>query len=345
MNVIGEHTDYNDGLVLPAALQFECWVRAEPRDDGQVRVRSANLGEEFSFHPTSPSTPRRAWTDYVEGVAREIASAGIALPGADLELWSDVPLGAGLSSSAALEVSVAWALISLSGAEPARLQVAQLCQKAEIDFVGMRCGIMDQFIACFGEPDRAVLLDCATLDHRPVALPAGTTLVVANTMVKHELASSAYNQRREECEEAARRMGVATLRRARLSAVEELPQPLRDRARHVVTEIARVEAVAATDSASAWGRLMNESHASLRDCYQVSARELDVMAAIAQGLDGCYGSRMTGGGFGGCTVSLVDTAYAESFALQLARRYREQMGVEPPVYICRASRGAGEAAF
>jgi galactokinase len=342
VNLIGEHTDYNAGLVLPAALQFDCWVRATPANAPRIRATSLNLDRTAEIDLTRPGQPLGAWSDYVEGVIRQIAAAGIPLPGADLLIWSSVPLGSGLSSSAALEVSVAWAVLSLAGVRPEPLQVARWCQLAEIEFVGMRCGIMDQFIACFGEPGRAILLDCQTLEHRPVELPSGTSLVIANTQVKHELASSAYNQRRQECEEAARQLGVPSLRHASPEMLGQLPPVIQQRARHVVTEIARVESAAATNDAATLGTLMNQSHRSLQEDYEVSCQELDTMAEIARDLDGCFGSRMTGGGFGGCTVSLVDSRAVDSFRSALAERYRRATGIAPPIYVCQASAGAGE---
>jgi galactokinase len=350
VNLIGEHTDYNDGYVMPAAIQFETRCGAAAREDRRVRVHSLNLGERVEFSlDDAAAAPTHRWQDYVQGVALQIERAGHRLRGADLLVRSEVPLGAGLSSSAALEVATAKALLSVSRIELPQMELAQLCQRAEVEFVGMRCGIMDQFASCFGEDGQALLLDCRTLKHERLPLPEGVSLVVANTMVKHELAGSAYNERRADCEEAARVAGVAMLRDlsegdlARWMPVWS--ERVGRRARHIVTENARVlRAAEALRSGRLedFGREMYASHESLRDDYEVSCAELDAMVELARGQAGVYGSRMTGGGFGGCTISLVEQSAVEGLKEHLAAGYKRAMGREAAIFVCRAVAGASE---
>lgn len=329
VNLIGEHTDYNDGFVLPAALHFGTTATLTPSDEFTLSSEAASPG----------------WTRYVTGVVDELRKLGIEVPRVKLHFTSDVPIGAGLSSSAALEVSSALALLAAAGRELPKLSIAQLCQQAEIHAVGIRCGIMDQFISLHGQPDAAVLLDCRSLDHRAVPIPPHVAIVIANTMVKHELASSEYNLRRADCEEAARRLGLSSLRDT------DTPPPRTDvvsrRAHHVITENARVLAfVAALEQGdlTAAGQLMEASHASLRDDYEVSCHGLDLMVEAARHLEGYIGARMTGGGFGGCTVNLVHAAHAPAFASSLQAAYRQATGIEADIYITRASAGAHEVA-
>ncbi len=328
VNLIGEHTDYNDGFVLPAALHFGTTATLIP----------SGAGLELSSEAESPG-----WTNYVTGVAGELAKLGVAIPPAKLHFTSDVPIGAGLSSSAALEVSSALALLAASGQTLSKHAIAQACQQAEINAVGTRCGIMDQFISLHGQAGAAILLDCRSLDHRAVPIPEGVAIVVANTMVKHELAGSEYNLRRADCEEAARRLGLASLRDA--TTAPERDDVVSRRAHHVITENARVlafvEALERGDLRQA-GRLMEESHASLRDDYEVSCHGLDIMADAAQKLPGYIGARMTGGGFGGCTVNLVHAEHAEGFAQALRTAFKQSTGIDAETYITRASGGARE---
>jgi galactokinase len=271
----------------------------------------------------------------------------VRLRGASLAICGEVPQGAGLSSSAAIEVATALALLSAAGVVLSRKTVALLCQRAENEFVGARCGVMDQFIACFAREGHALLLDCRSLEFRLLPLPAGISIVIADTTVKHDLSAGEYNVRRQECEIAARMMGLRTLRDARLDNLGDhtLPISVLKRARHVIRENARTEAAAAAlerGDLSTFGRLMTESHASLRDDYQVSCAELDAMVASAAGLEGLHGIRMTGGGFGGSTVSLVDDGHAARFAEALADRYRQATGLTPRIWVTPASGGAGE---
>ncbi len=343
VNLIGEHTDYNDGLVLPAALDLECRVTAAPSASGRLTARSAAFEGERSW--TLGRFERRGdWSDYVAGVAAELGRLGVAVPAADLVIDSTVPIGAGLSSSAALEVAVGLALASLAATPITPLDLALACQRAENDFVGLRCGIMDQFVAVLGRQGHALLIDCRSLDHRLVALPRGVELVLVDTGVKHHLAASEYNERRSQCEQAASRLG-SSLRDAAPDRVETLPKPARRRARHVVSENQRVERFVAACEAGRLeeaGALMYASHASLRDDYQVSCPELDFLVEGARGLPGVLGARLTGGGFGGSTVNLVRSACVEEFRGRIAAAYRARFGVEPIVRACRTAGGASE---
>jgi len=350
VNLIGEHTDYNDGYVMPAAIHFETWCGAAARNDRRVCVYSENLGEriEFSLDDAQP-TPTHTWQDYVQGVALQLEGARHALQGADLLIRSEVPLGAGLSSSAALEVAAAKALLAVSFVDLPPMELAQLCQQAEVEFVGMRCGIMDQFASCFGVEGHSLLLDCRTLEHERLPLPEGVSLVVANTMVKHELAGSAYNERRDDCEEASHMAGVAKLRDLNEADLAQwMPRwPEREgrRARHIVTENARVLRAAGALRARRlddFGKEMYASHESLRDDYEVSCGELDVMVELARGADGVYGSRMTGGGFGGCTISLVERDEVERLKTRLTAGYKSATGKDAVIFVCRTVAGTSE---
>lgn len=357
VNLIGEHTDYNEGFVMPAALDCSAWVAAAPLAGRELRVWSESFPEEEPavFALDSPAPRRRGhWSDYVVGVAVELMRAGHRLGGANLLVHGEVPLGSGLSSSAALEVASAFALLGLGGAAVDRLAVARLCQRAENDFVGMNCGIMDQYVACFGAAGRALLIDCRSLGARALPLPVGYRLVVCDSMVKHALAGSQYNRRRAECAAgvrvlAARFPAVRALRDAEQRQLDECRAALGEvvyrRCRHVVSENARVlEAAAALESGALerLGALMAASHESLRDDYEVSCGELDHLVAIARALDGVLGARMTGGGFGGCTVNLVAGDKVEACRAAIAGGYRRATGKSPATYVFEASAGAGE---
>ena len=350
VNLLGEHTDYNDGFVFPAALDLFCYVRAEPATDGKLTVRSHNFGEERSWTLEEfPNTkPRGGWSDYVAGVAVELARLGVKPAAARLEIDSGVPLGAGLSSSASLEVAVGFALASMAGAHVPLKQLALACQRAENGFVGMKCGIMDQFVSTFGEAGHAILIDCRSLEHRAVPVPPGLQLVMVNSMVKHELASSEYNTRRRECEQAVEILGkpLRDIAAAEWPSLEsKLPDTLRRRARHIVAENARVLAFVEAcreDDEAAMGRLMAESHESMRDDYEVSCAELDFLVDTAAGLDGMVGSRMTGGGFGGCTVNLVRDGTADRFRDAIRSAYESRYGLVPEIYTCQTADGVRE---
>ena len=356
VNLIGEHTDYNDGFVFPAAIDRATYVAARPRDDGRVHVFAVDLGDEdeFSLDDIDHSAAH-PWSNYIRGVAKGLVVAGHRLEGANLLITSDVPRGSGLSSSAALEVSTGYAFQLLNRLNILGEELALLAQGAENSFVGVNSGIMDQFISALGRRDHALLLDCRDLNYRPVPLPADAQIVVCDSHVERTLAGSAYNQRRHECEEAVRILKqwhpkITALRDVTVAQFEEhaadLPDPVRARARHVITENDRVlrsaEALDAGDLA-AFGRLMNESHASLRDDYQVSIPEMDVLVEAARRVPGCFGSRLTGAGFGGCTVSLVARASVERFQQDVAAAYRAATGRATTIYVCRASDGVGRA--
>jgi len=276
----------------------------------------------------------KGWSRYVLGVAPLLEKTG-----ANLLIYTELPIGAGLSSSAALEVAVGYALLRISGVDVDRTALALACQRAEHEYAGVRCGIMDQMIACHGRKDHALMLDTRSLEYELLPLPGDVAVVVCNTMVRHNLASSEYNIRRTECETASRALG-RSLRDVTLAEVEN-----NRRARHVVSENARVQSAAVAlkkGNLVEFGRLMYESHRSLRDDYEVSCRELDIMVEIASGLDGVYGARMTGGGFGGCTVSLLDANAVERFGSALTRQYKAATGLQPDIYICTAASGVEE---
>ena len=353
VNLIGEHTDYNDGFVLPAAIEFYCWAASGKRSDRKIVVHSENYNEsvEEEIDALSP-LGKRHWANYPLGVAWALRQTGKPVAGLNVYLAGEVPLGAGLSSSAALEVSTGFALLSQSGVSVDRKELAQLCQKAENDFVGAHVGIMDQFVSCFGKESHALLLDCRSLEHQYVKLPAGVQLVICNTMVKHELASGEYNARRAECEEGVRILRIRNpeiraLRDATLAQLEEqskiLPAKVIARCRHVIKENARVikavEAFRRGDT-NALGPLMKESHESLRDDYEVSSKELDLMVEIAEKQRGLIGARMTGGGFGGCTINLVEIGAVAEFRRNVAQAYAAKTGLTPEIYVSPASEGA-----
>ena len=355
VNLIGEHTDYNDGFVMPAALGVSTYVAIAPKQDQKLRIESEEFPGAFEFNVGElPDQRVGAWCDYVVGVARELQQSGCNLVGANALVHSDVPVASGLSSSAALEVASALAFLSLDGTRLPLPEVAKLCRKAENEFVGARVGIMDQFVSCMGKKGHAFLLDCRSLEFKFVPIPAGISLVVCNTKVKHDHATGAYNQRREECEEGVRLFAkwdpsIRALRDVTPAMLEQhlkdLPPTIAKRCTHVVYENQRTldaaRALTEGDLKSV-GKLMRESHDSLRDLYEVSCRELDVMVDSAQGLPGFIGGRMTGGGFGGCTVNLVREENAKDFAAQVADRYRKATGIDPETYLCSAEDGAQE---
>src|SRR5689334_20479143 len=348
VNLIGEHTDYNQGLVLPMALELATYVATAPSPDGKLRLDSEARSERYEIPAAEVAAqkPAGAWTDYAIGVAQQIIRAGFPVAPANLLIRSTVPEGAGLSSSAALQVSIALAL--LNGREFPPLELARLCQRAEQEFVGMPCGIMDQYISVFGQEHSAVKIDCRRLDYQLVPLPRSMVFVAVNTMVKHALAGSAYEHRVQECEAAARACAVESLRDvtpAQLDAVSGIPGLLKHRLRHVVNENDRVERfIDATrhGDRETMGRLMLESHRSLQTDYQVSCAELDFLVDAALGFDGVFGSRMTGGGFGGCTVNLMRPDVAAVFPDRIRSAYAREFGVTPEVYECNPGRGAGE---
>jgi galactokinase len=358
VNLIGEHTDYNDGFVLPAAIDFYCWAAVAPRRDRKLVIHSENFNEtvEAGLDSLSP-LEKKHWANYSLGVAWALAQAGKPLSGANLYISGKVPLGAGLSSSAAVEVAIGFALLNQSGLAVDRAELARLCQKAENEFVGAHVGIMDQFISCFGRASHALLLDCRSLQYEFVKLPPDLQLVICNTMVRHELASGEYNARRAECEEGVRILRIVlpeirALRDVTLTQLEKhvriLPAKVFARCRHVITENARVKS--AVDAfqrgeSKALGPLMQDSHRSLRDDYEVSCRELDLMVEIAMAQPGLIGARMTGGGFGGCTINLVESAAVSDFKRNVVAEYSSKTGLTPEIYVSPASEGAQQMAL
>lgn len=355
VNLIGEHTDYNDGFVMPAAIDFSTWVAASSNSQTALRIYSRQYDELVSLNlKTLAGPPTGHWADYVRGVAYGLQNAGVKLCGADLLIDGQVPLGAGLSSSAALELSTATALLSLASSELPALDVVKLCQRAEHDFVGTRCGIMDQFISRFAKAGTALLLDCRSLEYEPVRLPPDVSIMVCNTMVKHALASGDYNLRRQDCEAGVQilRQHAPAIRSLRDVSFDELeahraslPERIYRRCRHVVTEIARTRQAADAlrhSDLEQLGSLMEQSHESLRVDYEVSCAELDAMVEAAWHCEGVFGTRMTGGGFGGCTVAIVQAGAAGDIREKVAKRYREVTGISPDIYVVNAADGAGQ---
>lgn len=355
VNLIGEHTDYNDGFVMPVALNFSTWTTISPLENRKLQISSENFDEEVEVDLDDQNlAPRGHWSDYPIGVAVVLERAGCRLRGAKLRIRGEVPIGSGLSSSAAVEVATACALVANSGLHIDARKLAQLCQRAENEFVGARVGIMDQFVSLFGQSHKALLLDCRSLEFRLLPLPDNVRLIICNTMVKHELASSAYNERRASCEAGVKYLAqfypnVTALRDVTLEQLEQhrngLPEVLYRRCRHVITENARVLAAAEAleqDDLNRFGGLMAESHQSLRDDYEVSSEELDLMVELAQKVEGVYGARMTGGGFGGCTVNLVRTEKTDDFRAHVAESYERVTKIKPEIYITTAANGAEE---
>jgi galactokinase len=352
INLIGEHTDYNEGFVLPAAVDLDARVAAAAREDRVVHLYAADLDAELEFRLDEVGAPAHDWRDYARGTALALEQAGHRLRGADLLLESAVPIGAGLSSSAAIEVVLAWALLDLAGVTPDPLAVARLCQRAENEFVGARVGIMDQFAACHGRAGHVLLLDCRSLAVRPIALPPGLLILVCDSMVKHTLASGAYNDRRAECEAGLLalqeiRPGICALRDVTMTDLEACRPRLSDvvyrRCRHVIGECARVlEAGSALERGDLVrvGRMLTASHASLRDDYEVSCGELDTLVAAATAQRGVYGSRLMGGGFGGSTITLLHPEAIDAVMAAVADGYQHAHGVRPWMRVCRTADGA-----
>jgi len=351
VNLIGEHTDYNDGFVLPIAIERSATATWAPRSDRTLRVHSGRFGETASVDLDGPVRPRPGhWSNYVVGVAVELAAAGVPPAGADVRIDSDVPPGGGLSSSAAIEVAAALALMAAAG-RPGAIDgrdLALLCQRAENDFAGAPCGIMDQSIAVMARAGHALLLDCrdGQTRHVPFDDRAGV-LLVADTQVRHDIGEGGYPLRRKQCRAAAEALGVAALRDATMASADAagLTGDPRKRARHVVGEIARtleaVEALSAGDYGR-FGELMFASHASLRDDFEVSCAELDAIVDAAAGCDGVIGARMTGGGFGGCAIALVEAGAAAAAAETIADAFEARFARRCPIFATRAAAGAAE---
>jgi galactokinase len=347
VNLIGDHTDYNDGFVLPMAIDRQVWLAVRPRTDRRVTVHSIDFNEDAQFALDDGGPRRGGWVEYVRGVAWALEEGGRPTRGWEGVAAGDVPVGAGLSSSAALELAAARTFAAVSGVVWQPVAMARIAQRAENEWVGVNCGIMDQLISAAGAAGHALLIDCRSLETRLVLVPESTAVVVLDTGTRRGLVDSAYNERRAQCEAAAAFFGVRALRDIDLATFDaregELDAITRKRARHVVTENARtLEAADLLErgDVAAVGALMDQSHASLRDDFEVSRPELDTMVDLARRYDGCYGSRMTGAGFGGCAVALVSRDHADAFARDVAAAYSEAVGLQPAVYVCAASQGA-----
>lgn len=353
VNLIGEHTDYTGGFVLPMAIEFQTVARIRPQAGSRATFVSLNYGETAEYNLDAPPDHGRGhWSDYPMGVAWALTRKGIAIPGFTMELSGNVPLGAGLSSSASVEVATAMALLHHANATLAAAEIATTCRDAENLFVGGACGIMDQFVITAGRAGRVLLLDCRSLDYELLPLPASVKIVICNSMVKHTVAHGEYGDRRGEVEagQAAirrARPGIESLRDATVADLEACRSSMSPesyaRCRHIITENARVQlarvALQSGDLAS-FGTLMYEAHASFRDDFAASCPEIDTLVEIARTLPGCYGARITGGGFGGCTVNLVASEAAENFREALVGQYRQRLGIEAESYISAASDGA-----
>jgi galactokinase len=358
VNLIGEHTDYNDGFVMPAAIDFYSYAAIGERTDRTLSVYSEQFDRsvEFSIDQLA-GPPRRHWSDYVRGVAAVLRDEGYPLKGANLVIDGQVPIGSGLSSSAAIEVTTALALTALGGVTIPLLEVARLCQRAENTYTGARCGIMDQFVSCFGKQEHALMLDCRSLEATYLQLPPNVRLVICNTTVRHELATGEYNERRASCErvvEIIRRFipSVRALRDLTLEELERYSGKISNvdfrRCRHVITENTRViDARSALQGADLirLGELMYRSHESLDRDYEVTCRELNIMVDLARSLEGAYGARMTGGGFGGCTINLVESKMTLQFQTTMGREYEKLTGLSPQIFVCAAAAGASEVAL
>jgi galactokinase len=355
VNLIGEHTDYAEGFVMPAAINFATLAGISPRTDGKIAIYSENQNEEMVYDGVQAKGIKH-WSDYPMGVVAILAGEGHKIPGFSLSIWSDVPLASGLSSSAALEVSTALAVLGLTSASSQNPYsgpvLARLCQRAENEFVGANCGIMDQFISINAEENHALLLDCRDLSYKLAPIPDHVALVIANTMVKHSVAGGDYPTRRRESEAAcaviaSHRPGVKFLRDCTLDDLDKWGKEMEPksymRAKHVISENLRTVAAAEAllkGNMKELGRLMGEAHTSYSKDFEGSCVEADAMVALAQDLPGLIGARLTGGGFGGCTINLVEQKDAEAFAEALGARYAEQIGIVPQIHICHASGGA-----
>lgn len=352
VNLIGEHTDYNDGFVLPLAIDRAVWIALRPRADREVHVWSTEFAEAAHFaldrlDPLERGREGPAWSEYLKGTAWALQRAGHGLAGWDGVIGSDVPIAAGLSSSAALELATARAFAATSRISWDPGAMARLAQRAENEWVGVNCGIMDQMISAVGREGHAVLIDCRTLQADAVPLPEDMVVVILDTATRRGLVDSAYNERRRQCEAAAAFFGVAALRDVTPDMLAAraggLDATAARRARHVVTENGRTLAAAEAmrhGDAAALGRFMNESHHSLRDDFEVSSPALDTMVEIARAQRGCQGARMTGAGFGGCAVALVDRDLSPDFAGRVAAEYERLTRLVPQIYVTEATAGA-----
>ncbi len=357
VNLIGEHTDYTGGLVMPAAIDFNTVAVVGPAHDGRCVIQSADFEKEFAFDPGALPEPSHDWTDYPVGVLWSLRQSGVVAPPFTMTLKGDVPLGAGLSSSASIEVAVAFAALALAGKSMPLTEVALACKRAENGFVGAQSGIMDQYIACCGVKDHALVIDTRDLTSEPEPLPKDVRLVICNSMVKHAHAGGEYNERRVEVEEGSRALhalnpAIHELRDATMADLEKARGSMSEnaflRCRHIITENARVEKAAralAAGNMKRMGELMAEAHASYRDDFAASCPEVDMLVELAAAQPGIIGARLTGGGFGGCTVNLVEAAHAKGFREGIHAAYRDRAGIDADIYLCQAAAGASELAM
>ncbi len=357
VNLIGEHTDYNEGFVLPMAIDRAVWIALSPRVDSKIRIRSLDASTTLSTNLETDSafdlnslTKGTGWAEYVKGVAYELQNTGHKLHGFDGVMTGNISRGAGLSSSAAVELATARAFAAASGFAWDAVQMAKLAQKAENEWVGVNCGIMDQMASAACREGYALFLDCRTLEYQHAPLPDNVSIVILDTSTRRGLVDSAYNERRSQCEEAARWFDVKALRDVSVDefnkskAKNELSEIVMKRARHIITENARVlEAVNVMKDGNIkrLGELFNASHDSLRDDFEVTNDALNLMVTSAREQPSCYGARMTGAGFGGCAVALVEKEDAQEFTKAVSTTYKQKAGLEASIYVCKASEGAG----
>ena len=347
VNLIGEHTDYNDGFVLPMALSQSIWIALSSQPNPEVELHSLDFEESVKVPLEENYEKSRGWQEFLKGVLDILKQEGFSLSGWKGVAAGNVPIGAGLSSSAAFELAIARAFTSVGNWEWQPLEMARFCQRAENGWVGMNCGIMDQTISALGQAGNALFLDCRSLENQQVRMPDNLQIAVMDTGTRHELVDSAYNERRLQCEKAAAFFEVEALRDLTLenlrSSEKELDPLVFRRARHVVTENQRVLSfIKALENGTPEkaGQLMNESHHSLRDDFEVSSEALDIISECARESPGCYGARMTGGGFAGCGVALVDASHVQTFISQVSKKYFSATGKTPQLYTCTPADGA-----
>jgi galactokinase len=347
VNLIGEHTDYNDGFVLPMAINRAVWIALHPVVEKSVRIQALDFEDEIHFSLSAFNKDSNSPAEYVKGVAWALQEAGYSLAGWEGVMKGDVPIGAGLSSSAALELAVARAFAQVSDLAWDAATMARLAQKAENKWVGVNSGIMDQMISAAGKENHALLIDCRSLETETLPIPPNSSVIVMDTSTRRELVTSAYNERRQQCEAAAAYFGVSKLRdvsQAEFEAKQDGLEPLvLRRARHVITENERVmqaKAAMLVGDAVTLGKLFDASHVSMRDDFEITNAALNAIVAAAQSHPACYGARMTGGGFGGCAVALVQTEHIADFVEATSKRYTEETKLTPAVYVCEATNGA-----
>ena len=349
VNLIGEHTDYNDGFVLPAAINRAVYVAARPRADSTVHLVSVDFEGQTTFTLATLDNPALpGWSKYPRGALWWLGQKGYTLPGIDAVMGGDIPIAAGLSSSAAVEVVMLELGLALLNVSLTQQEKALAGVEVEHQFIGMPCGVMDQMASAMGVARHALLIDCRSLETNPIPVPDSVSIVIMDTAKRRGLVDSEYARRREQCETAAEMLGVAALRDANKEMLENAREKLGDvlyrRAKHIISENLRTQAVGMALRARSLitvGQALRDSHTSLRDDYEVSCRELDVIAGLANAQDGCYGARMTGAGFGGCAVALVKNDAVEAFVAAVGPAYTAQTGLTPSLYVCQAAAGSG----